>query len=202
MEVSLVSPVPVDQPLRVRHLGEEVELLSHGDVLLCCRPATAIQHDAPDPVSLAEAEEASRRFPYLDGHAFPNCFGCGPKRAPGDGLRIFAGPVTGRDDVYAAPWTPNSTLADDDGRVRPEFVWASLDCSGGCRVANPRSTPPVVLGRLAARIDRPVVAGEPHVVTAWPLERDGRKRDAGTALFTADGELCATARALWIELAT
>jgi hypothetical protein len=154
----------------------------------------------PPPVSLEEAEDASTRFPYLDGHAFPHCFGCGPERAPGDGLRIFAGPVEGRDDVYAAPWTPDDSLADGTGIVRPEFVWAALDCSGGCRVANPHSTPPVVLGRLAVDLRRPVCAGRPFVVTAWPLEREGRKRTAGTALFSADGELCADARALWIEL--
>ena len=151
-------------------------------------------------MSLAEAEDASTRFPYLEGHAFPHCFGCGPERAEGDGLRIFAGPVAGRDDVYAAPWRPDDSVADGAGIVRPEFIWAALDCSGGCRVANPRSTPPVVLARLAVDLHRPVCARRPYVVTAWPLEQDGRKRAAGTALFTEDGELCADARALWIEL--
>jgi len=46
----------------------------------------------------------------------------------------------------------------------------------------------------------PVRAGEPHVVISWPIEIDGRKRHSGSALFTADGELLASARALWIEL--
>ena len=57
-----------------------------------------------------------------------------------------------------------------------------------------------MLGRLAAQVDRPVTAGEPHVVMAWPLGVDGRKREAAAALFTADGGLCARSRALWIEL--
>jgi hypothetical protein len=33
----------------------------------------------------------------------------------------------------------------------------------------------------------------------WPLGEDGRKRYAGTALSTGDGELLAKARATWIE---
>lgn len=201
MEVELRAPVPIDRPLQVERLGERVRLLDGDTVLAEGCPATPIQDGVPAPVSLAQAADASTRFPYaLDGHAFPRCFGCGPERAEGDGLRIFAGPVEGRDDVYAAPWTPDDSLADGSGLVRPEFLWAALDCSGGCRVANPRSTPPVVLARLAAWLDRPVCAERPYVVVAWPLGRDGRKRHAGTALFTAEGELCAHARALWIEL--
>jgi hypothetical protein len=45
-----------------------------------------------------------------------------------------------------------------------------------------------------------VPAGREHVVMAWRIAVDGRKRQAGSALFTSDGELLATARALWIEL--
>ena len=200
MEVELRAPVPVDRPLQVEHVGERVRLLD-GDRQLAVASPSEISLDVPPPVSLEEASDASARFPYaLDGHAFPRCFGCGPERAEGDGLRIFAGPVAGREDVYAAPWTPDDSLADGAGLVRSEIVWAALDCSGGCRVSNARSTPPVVLARLAARLDRPVCAERPYVVMAWPLEREGRKRHAGTALFTEGGEPCACARALWIEL--
>jgi hypothetical protein len=35
---------------------------------------------------------------------------------------------------------------------------------------------------------------------AWRIALDGRKRHAGSALFTARGELLASARAVWIEL--
>lgn len=192
--------MPLERELEVqRRDGGGVALLDGEEVVAEARPAE-LDLDAPPPVDLADAEDASTRFPYLEGHAFPSCFGCGPQREPGDGLRIFAGPVAGRDDVYAAPWTPHPSPAGQAGAVDREFVWAALDCSGGCRVANPRSTPPVVLGRLTAGIERPVAAGEPHVVVAWPLASDGRKREAGTAVYTAGGELAALARALWIEL--
>lgn len=198
-EVSLRAPVPLARALTVRGDPGHVALLDGESVVAEARPAE-VALEVPPPVPLAAAEDAATRFPYLDGHAFPRCFGCGPKRAPGDGLRIFAGPVAGRDDVYAAPWRPGESLAGAGGALAPELVWAALDCSGGCRVANPRSTPPVVLGRLAARLLRPVPAGEPHVVVAWPGARDGRKREAGTALFSATGALAACARAVWIEL--
>lgn len=173
--------------------------LLDGEAVVAEARAAELDVEVPAPVTVADAQEASTRFPYLEGHAFPSCFGCGPERAPGDGLRIFAGPVAEREDVYAAPWMPDASLAAD-GAVRPEFVWAALDCSGGCRVANPRSTPPVVLARLTARIERAVAPGDPHVIVAWSGASDGRKREAGTAVYSEGGELAALARALWIEL--
>jgi acyl-CoA thioesterase FadM len=57
-----------------------------------------------------------------------------------------------------------------------------------------------VLARLAVRILAPVRAGEEHTIVSWPVALDGRKRHAGAALHSADGELRAVARALWIEL--
>ena len=200
IEVTLRAPPPLATPLAVERRDGGAALLEGTTLIADARPAS-LELDSPAPIAVRDAEEASTRFPYaLEGHAFPACFGCGPERAPGDGLRIFAGPVAGRRDVYAAPWTPDRSLADPAGLVRPEFTWAALDCSGGCRVSNPRSTPPVVLGRLAVRIERHARAGEPHVVLAWPLELEGRKRSAGTALLDADGACLAIGRALWIEL--
>ena len=55
------------------------------------------------------------------------------------------------------------------------------------------------LGRLAVRIEGTVAAGEEHVVISWPIGVDGRKRQAGAALLSADGSPLAVARALMIE---
>jgi hypothetical protein len=88
--------------------------------------------------------------------------------------------------------------------VRPEFVWAALDCSGG--VASWLVEPlegkgnPYVLGRLAVRIPGAVRAGEPHAVVGWRIGQDGRKLTAGSAIFTAAGEVAGVARATWIQL--
>jgi hypothetical protein len=57
-----------------------------------------------------------------------------------------------------------------------------------------------VLARLTARIDAPVVASEEHVVIAWPIDKDGRKHHAGSAVLSPGGDTLAVAQALMIEL--
>jgi hypothetical protein len=59
--------------------------------------------------------------------------------------------------------------------------------------------PTSVLARLAARIDVPVAAGEEHIVIAWPIAAEGRKRHAGSAVLSPDGATVAAARTLLIE---
>ena len=83
--------------------------------------------------------------------------------------------------------------------MRPEFIWAVMDCPTYFAVYTDGELPMSFLGRMAARIDAPVRAGEEHVVIAWPLEADGRKRHAGAAVLSADGDVLAVARALMIE---
>jgi hypothetical protein len=83
--------------------------------------------------------------------------------------------------------------------VRPEFVWAVLDCPTFFASHIDQGLGLSVLARLTARIDAPVVAGEEHVVIAWPIETEGRKRHAGSAVLSSDGEALAVARALMIE---
>jgi hypothetical protein len=58
----------------------------------------------------------------------------------------------------------------------------------------------MVLGEMQAHVDRCVHVGEACTVIGWRLGGAGRKHEAGTALFDEDGELCARARATWIEL--
>ena len=96
---------------------------------------------------------------------------------------------------------PPGALAGSDGSVRPEFVWAALDCAGGIgALGDATGGPPYVLGRLSARQIGPVRAGEPHIVAGWRLAEDGRKMTAGSALFTATGQAVGVARATWIRL--
>jgi hypothetical protein len=56
-----------------------------------------------------------------------------------------------------------------------------------------------LLARITARIDRLPNEGEQCVVAGWPLDADGRKRHAATALYGADGAPLAVSRQLWIE---
>ena len=202
-EVTLKAPPPLERPLAVDRRDGGV-VVSDGEVVVAEGRPVEVGVDPPAPVGL-DVARASAGGPFLDPeqHPFPSCFVCGPVRAEGDGLRIFAGPVDGAGGPFADVWTPPPSLAGPDGRVPDEIVWAALDCPTSGPVANDPERPgflPIVLGRLGVRIDAPVVAGEPHVVMAWPTGVDGRKRGAAAALYTADGELCAVSRALWIEL--
>jgi hypothetical protein len=197
--VSLRRPPPLERALDV-HRGEDgaVALLDGEEVVADGGPAV-LELEAPGPIAVADAEAASAANPWLDQHPFPTCFGCGPDRDPQDALRLILGPVAGRD-VLADTWYPDLSLADERGHVTPLFVWAALDCPTGAGAIDPRSGPHV-LARLTAEPSRaPVIVGEPHVVVAWLVERDGRKTRGGAAIYDAHERLCAVADGLWIRL--
>ena len=187
VEVTLRLPPPLERPLAVV-LGETgARLLDGKDVVVAARPAD-VEVAAPAPVSRDEAAVATLRHLREGSRDFRECFVCGQREA-GDGLAVYAGAVQGREPLHAAPWTP--------GEIGPEIVWAAIDCPGAYAVGA-AGRGEVVLGRMTARVFRVPAAGEPCVVGAWPLEEDGRKLNAGTALFGADGELLALARQVWI----
>jgi hypothetical protein len=186
-EVTLRLPPPLDRELDVVRDDGRVEIRD-GDALVAEGEPAAVDADVPEPVSVEEAEEASRRYEGFLHHAYNTCFVCGPNRE--DGLRVYAGPVAGRPGLVASPWTPPAN-------VRPELVWAALDCPSGWAVDDFQREG-VLLGRMAADIDRLPAPGEPHVVVGWRIGEDGRKRYAGSALLTADGEALARARSTWL----
>lgn len=195
----LRRPPPLGRELTVRREGEGVTLVDGDEVIATGAPAT-VDVTLPDPVGFGEAEAAAREYPGFRGHVFPRCFGCGPDRAAGDGLRIFPGPVPGRA-LVAAPWIPDRSLTGDRGGVRLEFLWAALDCPSGWAPIVADEGPPSVLGELAARVIGPVRAGERCVVLGWALGGEGRKSFAGSAILGEDGAVRAVARATWIAIA-
>jgi hypothetical protein len=201
-EVTLRRPPPLEREMEVRRLEDGGVAVYDGETLIAEAAPAKLEIPIPAPVSFAEAAAAREGYLGFQLHSFPSCFGCGPQRAEGDGLRIFAGRVPGRD-LVAAPWTPDRSLASDDGYVRPEFVWAALDDSGAWSLqTGPEDWQPIVLGRLTAVLIDSVRAGERCVVIGWPLGREERKAFSGTALFSEDGSLRAYARATWIWLRT
>jgi hypothetical protein len=202
-EVTLRSPPPLDRRLEVERNEEGVELRrDDGSLVAEGHAIETLELHVPEPVALGCAHEASHRYPLREGHPFPTCFVCGPGRADHDGLEIFTGPVLGREALYASRWTPAAEWADASGEVRGEILWAALDCPSaiGASWFGGFDGPTSVLGRLSASLEAPVAAGEPHVIVAWPIRHDGRKRHAGTAILGSDGSVKARARALWIEL--
>ncbi len=187
-EVTLRLPPPLDRPLDVVRDGDAVRVLDGGTLVAEARPAT-VDVEPPPPPSFEEAVRAALPEGDLES-PFPECFVCGPHRAAGEGLRIFAGPL--RDGAVAAHWLPAEPYTG------PEFVWAALDCPGAyaCGFGD-RGV--LVLGRLAARVEALPEAGERCVVVAWPLGDEGRKAYAGTALYGEGGRVLGVARATWIE---
>ncbi len=203
--VSLRKPPPLERELRVERDGERVLLLDGEELVAEAEPGPAEPAGAPPrPPSLDEARAADGRAFFRDAehHPFPTCFVCGPRRAEGDGLRIFAGPL--REGVFAGTWTPPASVVDGGGAVPSEIVWSALDCPTSAPGMNKPDAEgkllPIVLARLAVDVRAPVEAEVEHVIASWDLGRDGRKRHAGAALWSSGGELLASARALWIEL--
>jgi hypothetical protein len=185
VEVTLRLPPPLDRPLAVERGGDVVRLLD-GDALVAEARAAAVDVEPPDPVSLADAEEARAQHLRDYGPDFRECFVCGDRE---DGLRIWVGPVAGREPLHASPIAlPESS---------PELVWAAIDCPGAYAVGDEgRGT--IVLGRMTARVTRVPAEGQPCVAASWPIGEDGRKLYAGTALLDVEGDVLALARQTWI----
>lgn len=195
--VTLNAAPPLDRDLTLT-AEDAVSTLSEDDSVIVTAAQEPVEIDVPKPPSLEAAREAEPRFTGLSSHIFPGCFVCGPDRQSGDGMRIFPGAVGDPARQVAATWTPDDGLAGEDGIVRPEFVWAALDCPGYFAAEDKAGL--ALLGRMAATIHRPVHTGEQLVVTGWPIDSDGRKHRVGSALHDADGNLVAAATAIWITL--
>ena len=187
-------------------LETELSVIQDDQALRLCRDETTLARawpEGPDWVpppapTVDEAVAASRGYAGFESHWFPGCFVCGPERAQGDGLRIFAGPLD-EDEGVAAPWQPGDDLDDGHGRVAPVYLWAALDCPGAFSF-QPAAGNAVLLGQLSGRIAGAIQLGEPCVVRGWPIAHQGRKHTVGTALYGADGEPRAWAEAVWVEV--
>lgn len=195
--VRLHAPPPLETDLRVcRGQHHAVEMFD-GERLVGAAWPAELALDIPPAPSLAEASEASSRFLRYRDHDYPSCYVCGPERRD-DGLCLFPGPV--RDwQLLACTWQPRPDMLDDAGRVRPEIIWAALDCPGYFAASGPEK-PLTLLGELTAEIFADITGTAPLVVFCWPLGREGRKAWGGTAIADASGEVLAASRSLWISL--
>jgi hypothetical protein len=202
-EVTLRSPVPIDTRMDIQRQNGALTV-HHGATLIAEVLVADLILDVPDapsyPIALAQREHsmslvksASRRFPDGIG-VHPVCFCCGAQH--GDGLEVYAAPV-GDNDIVAAAWSTKREWADARGNVPACFIWTALDCPGqfAYHAAGIRTG---MRGRLCARIEQPVRAGERCVVTGWRINVDRRKHFAGTAVFNQAGQLCAYAKAVWV----
>jgi hypothetical protein len=200
-EVTLRSPVPLDRPMSVLRDEGGVHVTS-GETLIAEATLTQLELDVPTPPSWDQAlAAASRSASFMEGFGgrvgvHPICFCCGAEVANDEGLRVFAGATEGFDGVAAA-WQPDASFGDAEGWLPPEYVWTALDCPGqGAFLAAGIRTG--LLGRMAARIERPVSVRQRNIVIGWRVGIEGRKHYAGTAIFDEAGICCAYAKATWI----
>lgn len=200
VEVTLRRPIPLARNLDVRTAQDAHVVLCDGDAVLAeAKPQDSLDVETPPIPTYQEAVRAVPRYLGFRYHSSSNCFVCGPGREQGNGLNIFAGPLDGQEHLVAAPWIPEASLADQCGQVRPEFIWAALDCPGAFAIMGqkPKS---MVLGRMTTRIDAGVRAGEVCVVFAWRLTSDGRKQFAGSALVNGTGRIVGIAKTVWFDV--
>ena len=74
-----------------------------------------------------------------------------------------------------------------EGRIRPEFVWGTLDCPGAFAAQDPDDMRPALTGRMTAKVIEPPKVGERCAVVGWRIGEEGRKLYSGTALYTEAG---------------
>ena len=219
IRATLRRPPPLDAAMTVQHLdvgdpahrgdpGSPLTVLTLGGAPIV--EAQVVEGDLV-PVEQVEPEEARTAmtaYPGLRSHPFPTCFACGTGREPGDGLRIFPGPVTPAADGsgrVASLWTPAPSVGEDFHEYVDEVpraslpvTWAALDCSGGW--AADLEERMMVLGRMTAQVDTLPVIGEEHVVVGQLLGADGRKSFTATTMYDADGRIVGRAQHVWIAI--
>ncbi|WP_040808166.1 hypothetical protein [Nocardia concava] len=200
VRVDFRSPVMVGTPFQLsRPESGRAAFTSLDDTVLVEASTATLTIDPIPTPSWSEAKEAVETRLSYPGRTITDCYGCGEACEPGRGLRLFPWRIPGRE-VMAAAWTPDTALADENGELPPEIVWAALDCPGGLAgfifSGMGRGT---FTAALTATQTAPILAGADYISHAWVLHRDGRKHTVGVALSTPDGDLCALAEALWIE---
>lgn len=203
VEVTLRRPPPLETVMAVEERDGTTVLHLDGEPVAEARVVDQ-ELEAVDGVDPDVAAEAMLGYPGRTSHPFPTCFGCGPERAEGDGLRIFPGPVAGDRGHVASLWVPAEShagtgdLLDKVHRVGADATWAALDCVGGW--SEDLEGRPCVLGRITARVDALPVVGEPHVVVGRHLATEGRKSFTASTLYDGDGRVVAAARHTWIQV--
>ena len=197
-EVTLKKPIPVDRDIQVVADGHVARLVD-GDTEIASARKTELDLDIPEAITFSQAAKARASFSGYEKHPFPGCFVCGTGRCCGEGMCLFTGPY--QTGMVASSWVPEAEFVTEDGVVCPELICAALDCPGAWAFIDRYGIDsPVVLGRMTYRLDKPIFAGERYVVQGWSQGREGRKLHCGTAVYDAEGTVCAAAAATWLQL--
>ena len=195
-EVTLRSPPPLETPLAATEVDGAINI-TDGETLVAEVRSVEFDLDVPTAPSVTQADEARRSYLGYRRHEFPTCFTCGTERS--DGLGVHPGPVVGTG-VVASLWQADESLPTEDGHLRPEIVWAALDCPGAWATMREDTSDPVVLGRMAAHLVAPIPIGATLVSYGWQMGSEGRKAYAGTAVADERGRVLGYARQVWIAI--
>jgi hypothetical protein len=200
VEITLRAPIPIARALQVVRENDAL-MLRDGDTLLCEARAGSVDQLEPPPApsDWAEVMQRGESGGCYEDSEFHTCIVCGRGRAVGDGLRVFGapGPQPGHS---LSCYVPHPHHADSSGRIRPEFVWGTLDCPGAWAAQDADDWRPALTGRMTAKVIEPPKVGERCAVVGWRIGVDGRKLYSGTALYTETGRLCALGACTWILL--
>lgn len=197
--VRLIKPPPLGVSLDVVQNGPEVELYAGSELVAKSRPGG--QSVEPPPAPTLEAARARRaHYAGVDDFVFPTCFVCGIAREEGDGLCIYAGPDPQGDPRHVAcTWTPHKSFCEEGDTVAEHFVWAALDCPSGWAFLGAENEV-ALLGEFSAHIEAPLHCGQEYIVAGWEIAQERRKRLTASAIYSAEGQLLAYARATWIVI--
>lgn len=199
--VRLRAAVPMDVDLDLRHCDGATTLKRGEELLAEGGPLPAEQLEAArssvlEAPSLKDAELGAAAYLGHHHHLFPGCFCCGPAREEGDGLRVFTGPLPGTKMV-AATWIPPEPIG-------PKLAWSALDCPAIWAIisnaTHEERSDQIVSGTMYGELREEIVAGEPHIVYAWPVGKEGRKRTAGAAIAAESGQIKALAFQIFITV--
>jgi hypothetical protein len=175
VEITLRAPTPIGRALRVVR-DDAALMLRDGDTLICEARTGSLAQLAPPPAP-TDWDDVLRRGEIggsPEDSDFTWCIVCGRKRAVGDGLRVFG--TSGPQPGYSLScYLPHANHADSAGRIRPEFVWGTLDCPGAFAAQDINDMRPAMTGRMTARVIEPPHVGERCAVVGWKIGEEGRK---------------------------
>lgn len=196
-EITLRAPPPLETPLDLVGAGEGFDLRREDRLIGSVRPGR-FSLQIPEKPTDAEIEAALPHYPGARNSPIPHCFVCGVDNAPGEGLRVFASPVAGRD-LAAAKWDAHANMAGDDGFILERYVFAALDCPGA-HAWHGETGGSMLLGRIVGEVTGRVRSGDRCTVMAWREGMEGRKAYAGSAVLDPDDRVIASAFATWITV--
>jgi hypothetical protein len=201
VEITFRAPIPMATPLPLRPEGDALRLMD-GDTLICEARAGSVDHLVPPPAprdwrAVMDRNEDGGCF---EGKSeFDTCLVCGRTRKAGEGLHVF-GKTYPTNGQSLSCYLPHANHADSSGRIRPEFIWGTLDCPGAWAAQDLDDPRPALTGRMTAKVIAPPRVGERCAVVGWRIGAEGRKLYSGTALYTEQGRLCALGHCTWIVL--